>query len=90
LAHKNLSHEFRMTLHEKRPTQKQKRQRLAPLWKVELVTEPRPAKAKALKGYSDLLRIRVGSYRIVYRVEQEVLTILVIAVGHRKDVYRRL
>jgi mRNA interferase RelE/StbE len=35
------------------------------------------------------LRIRTGDYRIVYQVEDEVLTVLVIRIGHRKEVYRR-
>lgn len=35
-------------------------------------------------------RIRVGDYRIVYRVLNDVLTVLVVAVGHRREVYRNL
>jgi len=55
-----------------------------------LVNEPRPAGAKQLKGLDDLLRIRVGEYRIVYRVIDERLVVLVIRVGHRRDVYRAI
>jgi len=36
----------------------------------------------------DLYRIRVGAYRIVYRVEDDVLIVLVLKLGHRRDVYR--
>jgi mRNA interferase RelE/StbE len=43
-----------------------------------------------LSGHSKLLRIRVGNYRIVYQVEEENLIVLIVIVGHRKDVYRKL
>ena len=48
---------------------------------------PRPDEHKILKG-SDYLRIRDGDYRIVYCIEEDVLKILVVLVGDRKDVYR--
>jgi mRNA interferase RelE/StbE len=35
-------------------------------------------------------RVRVGDYRIIYRIDDDVLTVLVLKVGNRKDVYRRL
>lgn len=54
-----------------------------------LATEPRPAGARALQGQSGLLRIRVGDYRVVYQVHDDVLTVLVVRVGHRREVYRR-
>jgi mRNA interferase RelE/StbE len=38
----------------------------------------------------DLLRARAGDYRVVYRVEDRRLLILVVAVGHRREVYRSL
>jgi mRNA interferase RelE/StbE len=37
-----------------------------------------------------LWRIRVGDYRIVYQVREQLLQVLVVLVGHRGDVYRRL
>ncbi|CAA9326562.1 RelE/StbE replicon stabilization toxin [uncultured Leptolyngbya sp.] len=49
---------------------------------------PRPAGAKALKNGAGRLRLRVGDYRIIYRVEDDRLVVLVIKVGHRKDVYK--
>ena len=52
-----------------------------------LADQPRPQGVKALQG--DLLRLRVGDYRVIYRVEDERLVVLVIRVGHRGKVYRR-
>ena len=40
-----------------------------------------------LSGY-DRYRIRMGSYRIVYGIEDDALLVYVVKVGHRKDVYR--
>ena len=53
-----------------------------------LGAKPRPAKAKQLVGRDNLWRVRVGDYRIVYTVQDSVLTVLVVQVGHRRDVYR--
>ena len=48
-----------------------------------------PAAGGVLKGeYSGLRRIRIGSYRVVYEVHNEQLTVLVIRIGHRREVYR--
>ena len=52
-----------------------------------LATTPRPAGCKKLKGYKNSYRIIVGDYRIIYVIEDKILRILVIAVGHRRDVY---
>ncbi len=42
---------------------------------------------RALKGY---MKLRVGSYRIVYTIEKKTITVHVIKIAHRKDVYRDL
>ena len=42
---------------------------------------------RTLKGY---MKLRVGSYRIVYKVEHKIVTVYVIKIAHRKDVYRDL
>ena len=42
---------------------------------------------RTLKGY---MKLRVGSYRIVYSVERKIVTVYVIKIAHRKDVYRDL
>jgi mRNA interferase RelE/StbE len=51
-----------------------------------LAEEPRPPGARRLQGRPGL-RVRVGDYRIIYVVEDDVLRVLVLAVGHRRDVY---
>jgi len=56
---------------------------------VELLAqEPRPSGAKTLVGGSGEWRVRTGDYRIVYEIHDEVLTVLVVAAGHRRDIYR--
>jgi mRNA interferase RelE/StbE len=52
-----------------------------------LAEDPRPPATRALKG-RPALRVRVGDYRIIYRVHDDVLLIVVVTVGHRSDVYR--
>ncbi|WP_194947950.1 type II toxin-antitoxin system RelE family toxin [Actinomyces trachealis] len=57
---------------------------------VELLAqEPRPVGAKKLVGGNDEWRGRTGDYRIVYEIDDGVLVVLVLAVGHRREVYRR-
>lgn len=56
-----------------------------------LAENPTPANSKQLTGESPpLLRVRVGDYRILYQIKVNVLVVLVIHIGHRKDVYRFL
>ena len=54
----------------------------------ELAENPRPRGAKKLEGMDDLWRIRVGQYRVLYTIEDDVLMVLVVRVADRKDVYR--
>ncbi|MBU0506452.1 MAG: type II toxin-antitoxin system RelE/ParE family toxin [bacterium] len=44
---------------------------------------------KKLRGAKDLYRFRVGDYRVVYEVNNSVMTVLVIKIGHRKEIYRK-
>lgn len=53
-----------------------------------LAQDPRPPSARALKG-RDGLRVRVGDYRILYTVNDDVLLVVVVTPGHRRDVYER-
>ena len=43
---------------------------------------------KALHGYDNLFRLRVGSYRIIYTIENNILTVRVLTAGNRGDVYK--
>lgn len=53
-----------------------------------LSTEPRPSGARQLVGHPGLWRIRVGSYRVVYAVQDSELIVLALRIGHRSRVYR--
>lgn len=53
-----------------------------------LAQDPRPPAARALQGRPGF-RIRVGDYRIVYTVADDVLLVAVVALGHRREVYDR-
>lgn len=53
-----------------------------------LVVNPRPSGVVKLEGASDLWRIRVGEWRVVYRIADRDRLVDVIAVRHRRDVYR--
>ena len=50
---------------------------------------PSPETTK-MKGDNPFHRIRVGDYRIIYEIQDEVLVILIVKIGHRKDIYRNL
>jgi len=52
--------------------------------------QPRPPGCKKLRGQEDVYRIRVGEYRILYRVRDAERRVIVLNIGHRRDVYRRL
>jgi mRNA interferase RelE/StbE len=55
-----------------------------------LGVDPRPAGVQALIGGEGLLRERVGDYRIIYRIEDRRLVVLIIIrIGHRREVYRQ-
>ena len=45
------------------------------------------ANVKKLAGYDDRYRLRVGDYRVIYEVAEEQLVILVVGVGHRREIY---
>ena len=53
-----------------------------------LADEPRPKGCKKLKG-REAWRIRVGNYRVIYEILDNLLIITVITVGHRRDVYKK-
>ena len=55
---------------------------------ADLAVDPFPSTAIQLKGREEW-RIRQGDYRILYIVAAEVVTVYVVKVGHRKEVYRK-
>ena len=55
---------------------------------MALAKEPRPLGCRKLQGYDVLFRIRVGRYRVIYAIEGRRLVVVVLKLGHRKDVYR--
>lgn len=53
-----------------------------------LRTEPYPRGNRKLSGYRDVFRIRVGRYRVLYSVDKKNIVVIVLKLGHRKQVYR--
>lgn len=53
---------------------------------LALTINPRPSDAKKLKGRSGY-RIRQGNYRIIYDINDSILTVFILDAGHRKDIY---
>ena len=53
-----------------------------------LAVNPRPAGVKILAADEQIHRLRVGDYRVLYQVKDDVLLIIVVKVGHRRDVDR--
>ena len=49
--------------------------------------DPRPPGCRKLAGTTDRYRVRVGDYRIVYRIDEGKVTVLVLLIGHRREVY---
>ena len=63
------------------------RQRVAQTMAL-LAIDPHPRGSRKLTGYDDVFRVRTGRYRVIYSIEQARLVVLVLKIGHRKDVYR--
>ena len=55
---------------------------------LKLAEDPHPRGARKLTGYDDVFRIRVGLYRVLYSVSEAELVVIILKVGHRKDIYR--
>ena len=54
---------------------------------IALADNPRPSGCKKLKS-RDAYRIRVGDYRVVYEIRDNVLVILVVRIAHRREAYQ--
>jgi mRNA interferase RelE/StbE len=53
-----------------------------------LAEDPRPPASRPLRG-RPAWRVRVGDYRVIYTIEDDLLLIVVVALGHRRDIYER-
>lgn len=56
----------------------------------KLGENPRPHGVEKLSGEENIYRVRSGDYRIVYQIEDKILYVLILKIGHRKEVYRKL
>lgn len=54
----------------------------------KLAQEPRPPLCSKMEGMSNVYRIRAGNYRILYSIDDEIITIIVLKIGHRQNVYK--
>ena len=54
----------------------------------KLATNPFPVDCKKLEGEDDIYRIRQGDYRILYSVFEKKLIVLILKIGHRKEIYK--
>ena len=55
---------------------------------LPLADDPFPRGSRKLSGYDDVFRIHVGRYRVLYSVSEKKLIIIILKIGHRKNVYR--
>ena len=53
----------------------------------DLALDPRPAGCEKLSGL-EKYRVRQGDYRILYAVDDSALSVVIVKIGHRRDVYR--
>ncbi len=54
-----------------------------------LTRNPRPPGSLKLQGADELYRVRVGDYRIIYQIQDAVLVVLVVELGHRREICRQ-
>ena len=59
--------------------------------KIDSLAENLPdSDTTKMKGSNPFHKVRIGNYRIVYEIQDEILLILIVKIGHRKDIYRNL
>jgi mRNA interferase RelE/StbE len=56
---------------------------------ADLAADPRPTGCKKLAGEQNAWRIRTADYRVLYEIHDDVLTVTVVRVAHRREVYKR-
>ena len=62
--------------------------RIRIIHKIEALSEnPRPHGVEKLSGKEGFYRIRVGDYRVIYEIQDDVILVLVLRLGHRSDIY---
>ena len=67
----------------------QKRDRQQLVARIEsLAGNPRPPGCEKLAGYLDRYRVRQGDYRVVYSIDDTERIVLIVKIGHRREVYR--
>jgi len=54
----------------------------------KLGKNPRPKGVTKLSGEDDIYRVREGDYRIIYAIQDHLLLVLIVKIGHRRDIYR--
>jgi mRNA interferase RelE/StbE len=57
---------------------------------AQLEDDPRPPGSRRLAGFDDAWRVRIGDYRVLYEIVDELVLVTVFRVAHRREVYRRL
>lgn len=55
-----------------------------------LAEDPPNPEITKMKGNNPFHKVRVGDYRIIYEIQEHALLILIVKIGHRKDIYRNL
>ena len=53
-----------------------------------LADQPRPPGVEKLHGRRNRYRLRVGDYRIIYEIQDRILLVLIVDIGHRREIYR--
>ena len=57
--------------------------------KIDMLSSlPRPPRVEKLHGHQNRYRLRVGDYRIIYEIQEQILLVLIVKIGHRREVYR--
>ncbi|MBM3569186.1 MAG: type II toxin-antitoxin system RelE/ParE family toxin [Alphaproteobacteria bacterium] len=77
------------------PSAQRALRKIEPTWRNKishaidsLVLAPRPYGCVKLAGLPDKWRIRVGDYRVIYSITDNILLVVVVGVGHRREIYR--
>ena len=53
-----------------------------------LANQPRPPGVEKLHGRQNRYRLRVGDYRVIYEIQDRILLVLIVDIGHRREIYR--